>query len=142
LFSDEDSSDVQFEIVFSSMVIGVEIVRDSVGNVQDGVEDDFTIGVEMDPVHWGIGLFAQAFVKIDVIFFINVVLVFQPQGLVSVDLLPFINCFLDFLGFLFFLFFSLLDFEVLFSVGLFDFDGLLDLYLFFVVQVNGEIDEF
>jgi hypothetical protein len=60
------------------MVVGVEIVWDPVGDVQDGVEDNLTVSVEMDPVHWRVGLFTQAFVKIDVILFINVILISQP----------------------------------------------------------------
>lgn len=86
-------------------------------------------------------MLAQTLVKINVVFFINVILVSQPEGLVSVDLLPFEYCFLDFFGLWLLFLFGLLYLQVFFSIGLFDFDWLFDFNLFLVVQVNWEINE-
>jgi hypothetical protein len=46
-----------------------------VRNIKDGGKYDLSFCVEMDPVHWGIGLLADAFEEIDVILLIDVVLI-------------------------------------------------------------------
>ena len=73
LFSDKDSSDIEFELIFTWVVVLIEIIGNSVRNVENSGEDDLSFGVEVDPVHRRIWLFTDAFVEIDVIFIINIV---------------------------------------------------------------------
>ena len=92
------------------MVVRVEIVWHSIRNIQNRVENNLTVSVEVDPVHWWIGLLAQTLVKVDIVLFINIVLVSQPQSLVGVDLLPFVDGFFDFLSLWLLFLLGLLDF--------------------------------
>ena len=74
LFSNKNSSDVKFEVIFSGVVVLVKIVWSSVGNVEDRGKNNFSFGVEMDPVHWRVGLPRKAFVEVNVVFIIDIVL--------------------------------------------------------------------
>lgn len=142
MLSNQDSSDIKSQIVFPAMIVLVEVIRHSVGNVQNRVEDNLTVSVEVDPVHGRVRLFAKTLVKIDVILFVDFVLVPQPQSLVSVDLFPFENCFLYFLCFLLLGLVCLLDLQVFLIFSWFSFDWFLDFDLSFVVQQNWEVNEF
>lgn len=57
-------------------------------------------------------MLAQTLVEVDVIFFVNLILVSEPQSLLSVDLIPFENCLL-YLFSLWLGLFSFLDFQIL-----------------------------
>jgi len=139
LFGNEDASDVEFKIVFASVIVVEEIDGCSVGYVEYGGEHDLSVSVEVDPVHGRVGLFTDAFVEIDVVLFVDIVLISQPESFVFVDLLPLVDCSFDFFSFWFVCF--LFDFEVVFcGFGCFYFDFFLD--LFFVIEVDGEINEF
>ena len=114
-------------------------MRNSVGDVQDRVENDLPLGVEMHPVHRGVRLPTYAFVELNVILVVDVVLVSQPESLVGVDEVPLPHLSLYLLCFACLCF--LLDLEVIpFFFGLFGSCLLLD-FLFFV-HVDGEVDEF
>ena len=113
-------------------------MRNSVGDVQDRYEYDLSLSVEMHPVHRRIRLPTYAFVEFNVVFVIYVVLVSQPESLVSVDEVPLphlplhLLCFAG-LGFL-------LDLEVIpFLFGLLGSCLLLD--FLFLVHVDGEVNE-
>lgn len=57
-------------------------------------------------------MLAQTLVEVDVVLFIDLILVSKPQSLFSVDLIPFKNCFLYFFR-LWFGLFSFFDFQIL-----------------------------
>lgn len=107
LLGNQYSSDVEFNLVFAGVVIVEEVEGSSVGDIEDRSEDDFSFSIEVNPVHWGVGLLADAFVEIDVVLIIDIVLLSQPDCLVCVDSLPFPNCSLDLLCLLFCFFFHL-----------------------------------
>ena len=93
----------------------------------------------MYPVHWRIWLSTDTFVKIYVVFFIDVILVSEPKSFVSVDEIPLPYFSLDFLCFSWFcLFFDLQIILLLF--GLLRSDFLL--YFLFFVHIDREINEF
>jgi hypothetical protein len=111
LFGNQDTSDVQFKIILPGVIVVEEVDGCSVGDVENGGEHNFSIGIEVNPVHGRVGLFADALVEIYVILFVDIVLISQPQGFVLVDSFPFIDCPLYLFSFLFFgLFF---DFEII-----------------------------
>jgi hypothetical protein len=57
LLSDQNSPNVQFKIVLSSVIVLIEVEWSPVRNVQNGSENDLSFGVEMNPVHRWIRLF-------------------------------------------------------------------------------------
>ena len=75
LFSYQDSSNVKSQVIFSSVVVLVEILWNSVWNVQNGVENNLTISIEMNPIHRRVRLFAQALEEIDVVLFVDFIFV-------------------------------------------------------------------
>lgn len=90
-FSEEDSTSIESELVFAGVVVVVEVEGDAIRDVKNRGEDDFSFRIEMDPVHGGIRLFADAFVEVDVVLFVYIVLVSQPQSFVCINSLPFPN---------------------------------------------------
>ena len=75
MFSYQDSSNVKSQVIFSSVVVLVEILWNSVWNVQNGVENNLTISIEMNPIHRRVRLFAQALEEIDVVLFVDFIFV-------------------------------------------------------------------
>lgn len=138
LLCDKHSSHVQFKFVLASVVGIVKVIRDSIGDIDDGGEDYLSFGVEMCPVHGWIALFADALVEVYVVIVVDIVFLSQPNGLVVVDPLPFPHCPLDFLCLC--LVSSLLDLQIIIA-GLRGFNRHILLNFFLVVDINGEIDE-
>lgn len=129
LLSDQNSSHIEFQIIFPPMVIGIKILWYSIRDVQDRIEHNLPIGVEMYPVHRWVRLFAKRLEEVNIILFINVILVSQPQRLLSVYLLPFVNCSFDFLCLFVFGLFYLQVLTFLRS----SIDGFFNFYLLLVV---------
>jgi hypothetical protein len=50
LFSNKDSSNIQLDFIFTGIVVIVEVIGCSVGNVENSSENDFSLSIEMDPV--------------------------------------------------------------------------------------------
>jgi hypothetical protein len=58
LLGDQHSSDVKFQVVLSTVIITVKVMRDAVGDVQNRVEYDLTVSVKVNPVHRWVRLLA------------------------------------------------------------------------------------
>lgn len=50
LFSNEHSSNVELYFIFTGIVVIVEVIGCSVGNVKDSSEDYLSLSIEVDPV--------------------------------------------------------------------------------------------
>jgi hypothetical protein len=74
LFSNEDSSNIKFDLIFASVVIIVEVIGCSVGDVEDSSEDDLSLGIEVNPVQGRIRLSTNTFVEVNVVVIIDVIL--------------------------------------------------------------------
>jgi hypothetical protein len=139
MLSKQHSTSIQSQLIFTRIVILVEIIRNSIGNIKNRIEDNLTLGVEMYPIHGRIGLSAYTFVEINIILFINIVLISQPKCLVYVNLfvLPYFSFY-----FLFFLLFCLLfHFKILILVSLSFCLNSFFLNFLLIVDINREIDE-
>lgn len=83
-------------------------------------------------------MFADTFVKLDVVLLIDVVLISKPESLISVDLLPLphFSLYLLFLGLLLLLYFKFVLLSLFCLIGnnlFFDF--------LFLVEINREVDK-
>lgn len=140
LLCNQHSPHVQFQIILTSVVVRVKIIRGSVGNIEDRCENNLSLSVKMDPIQWRIRLLWQTLVKLNVIIFIKIFFISQPNGFISIYLFPLFGLLFDFLLLLIFSFFSDLDFiiRLVFSILRFSID--FDFNSLF--KIDREVDEF
>lgn len=70
LLSDKDPPHVQLQLVIPRIIGGIEILRGSIGYIQNTGKHHLAIGIEMNPVHGRIGLLTQALIEIHIILLI------------------------------------------------------------------------
>jgi hypothetical protein len=138
LFGNKHSSDVETDLVLAGVVVGIEIGRSTIRQVEDGSKDDFSFSVEVHPVHGGVGLPTDALVEIDVILIIDVFLLPKPDGLVGVDAFPLPHCLLDLLPRSLLSLF--LHFQIIVALGRSINRGVF-FHLPLVVNVDGEVNK-
>lgn len=138
LLGNQNPSDVKSKVIFTTIIAWVIVKWSSVGNVENWSEHHLSFSFKVNPVHWGIRLFAQTFIKVNIVFLIDIILISEPKGLIYIDLIPLKDSFLYLLRLLLFLCF--LYFNIIITFGLLLYWSI-NLYFFLFVKVDGKVNE-
>lgn len=131
VISDEDTTDVQLDVLNGLAVVLESILRSLLWHEEDRLESDFSFSNKVDVAQWKIVVLGDALVELVVFFVSDIAGLSHPNWLQAVNLLPVP----DGLLYSFLLFFGLVFSVGSFLCGFVDSDGL------GFPQVDGEVDE-